>query len=247
MERIVIMGATSGIGLRVAVRLALKGCRVGVAGRKAEVLDRLKQKFPDLVETEVIDITQADAPERLSALISKLGGMDTYFHVSGVGYENPRLDPTESLKVVETNVTGFVRMIDAAYAYFRDFNPHGHIAAVTSVAGTRGIGQMAAYCSSKKFDQTYLEALEQLARSQGLHLKFTDIRPGWIHTPLIEADRHFPMAMTLDYAVPRIMRSLDSPSRVSYIDWRWRMASALMRIVPGCLWSRIAIPLYTQK
>lgn len=247
MKKVVIMGATSGIGLRVAVKLALRGCKVGVAGRKADVLDRLKQKFPDLVETEVIDITQADAPGRLADLIAKLGGMDTYFHVSGVGYENPRLDPAESLKVVETNVTGFVRMVDAAYAYFRDFNPRGHIAAVTSVAGTRGIGQMAAYCSSKKFDQTYLEALEQLSRSQGLHLKFTDIRPGWIRTPLIEDDREFPMAMSLDYAVPRIMRSLDAQSRVSYIDWRWRLACALMRMVPRSLWSRITIPLYTQK
>lgn len=238
------MGATSGIGLQVAVRLALMGWKVGAAGRNKDVLERLKAKFPDNVVTEAIDITRADATGSLGDLIDRLGGMDTYFHVSGIGYENPRLDPDVSLRTVETNVVGFVRMIDAAYAYFRDFNPYGHIAAVTSVAGSRGIGQMSAYCASKSFDQTYLEALRQLANSQGLHLTITDIRPGWIHTPLIEKDRSYPMAMSLDYAAPRIIRSLQGMASVSYIDWRWRCASALMRLVPDCIWNRLSIPLY---
>lgn len=244
MKKIVIMGATSGIGLRVAVKLAFLGWKVGAAGRKTKVLERLKEKFPSNIEIQTIDITKADAPGLLADLIDKLGGMDTYFHVSGIGYENPRLDPAVSLRTVETNVTGFVRMIDAAYAYFRDFNPNGHIAAVTSVAGTRGIGQMAAYSSSKKFDQTYLNALEQLSHSQGLNLKFTDIRPGWVRTPLIEADRQFPMEMNVDYTTDLILGSIKRKDRTSYIDWRWRAASAMMRIVPQCLWARLNIPLY---
>lgn len=244
MKKIVIMGATSGIGLRLAVKFAFMGWKVGAAGRKTEVLDRLKEKFPTNIEIETIDITKDDAPGQLGDLIKKLGGMDTYFHISGVGYENPRLDPAISLRTVETNVTGFVRMVDAAYAYFRDFNPNGQIAAVTSVAGTRGIGQMSAYSSSKKFDQTYLESLEQLARSQGLGIKFTDIRPGWVRTPLIEADRKFPMEMTVDYASDIIMRSVCRKDRVSYVDYRWRCVCALMRLVPRCLWSRLSIPLY---
>ncbi len=241
------MGATSGIGLQVAIRLALMGWKVGAAGRNSEALRRLKARFPESVETETIDITADDAPGRLGDLIAKLGEMDTYFHVSGVGYENPRLDPAVTLRTIETNVTGFARMIDAAYAYFRDFNPHGHIAAVTSVAGTRGIGPMAAYSSSKKFGQTYLEALRQLACSQGLHLKITDIRPGWIHTPLIDKDKIYPMAMTLDYATPRIVSSLLRKSAVSYIDWRWRIACALMRLVPACLWQRLPLRLYKER
>lgn len=246
MNKIVIMGATSGIGLRVAVKLAFMGWKVGAAGRNVKVLDRLKEKFPTNIEVEKIDITKDDAPGLLADLIDKLGGMDTYFHVSGIGYENPRLDPAVSLRTVETNVVGFVRMIDAAYAYFRDFNPNGQIAAVTSVAGTRGIGQMSAYSSSKKFDQTYLNALEQLARSQGLRIKFTDIRPGWVRTPLIEADRKFPMEMTVDYAADIITRSVCKKSRVSYVDYRWRAACMLMKLIPQRLWSRLNIPLYKE-
>lgn len=237
------MGATSGIGLRVAVKLAMRGCKVGVAGRKTHIMEALKKRFPESIEWEEIDVTKREAPKKLSALIDKIGGMDTYLHVAGIGYANPELQPDEELKTVKTNVEGFTRMIDAAYAYFRDNGGCGHIAAVTSVAGTRGIGAIAAYSASKKFDQAYLEALDQLSRSAGLDIKFTDIRPGWIRTPLLSPDQEYPMTMSLQYAVPRIIASLGSCCRANYIDWRWAIMAGLMKLVPGCLWVRLNIPI----
>lgn len=243
MKRIVIMGATSGIGLRVAVKFALRGYKVGVAGRNAKALEALKRRFPENVEHETIDITHADAPARLNALIDRLGGMDTYFHASGIGYSNPQLEPRAEISTVKTNVEGFTRMIDAAYAYFRDNRRPGHIAAISSVAGTRSIGQLAAYSSAKKYNQTYLEALDQLARSQGLEIKFTDLRPGWISTPLISPDIKYPCTMTTAYAANRIIESLDAPWRVNYIDWRWAVIAGIMKLVPPCLWVRLDIPI----
>ena len=87
-KRIVIMGATSGIGLAVAERLLADGCRLGIAGRNAESLRQLEQRWPGQVVYSEIDITEDKAVGRLEDLISRLGGMDTYFHISGVGYEN---------------------------------------------------------------------------------------------------------------------------------------------------------------
>lgn len=243
MKRIVIMGATSGIGLRVAVKFALRGYKVGVAGRNTKVLEAFKKRFPENVEYETVDITRADAPAKLNALIDKLGGMDTYFHASGIGYSNPLLVPAAETATIKTNVEGFTRMIDAAYAYFRDNGIHGHIAAISSVAGTRGIGQLAAYSSAKKYNQAYLEALDQLARSQKLDIKFTDLRPGWISTPLISRDIKYPCTMTTAYAANRIIESLDAPWRVNYIDWRWALISGIMKLVPPCLWVRLDIPI----
>lgn len=243
MKRIVIVGATSGIGLKVAVKLALQGHRVGVAGRKTNVMKSLKRHFPEQVEWEEIDVTKGDGPKHLLRLIEKLGGMDCYFHVAGIGFVNPELKPDEELATVRTNAEGFVRMIDCAYSYFRDeCGGRGHIAAITSVAGTRGIGPLAAYSATKKFGQAYLEALDQLSRSKGMHIKFTDIRPGWIRTPLLDADEEYPMTMTLSYAAPRIIKSLSRRCRVNYIDWRWGMVAGLMKMVPPCLWVRLRIP-----
>ncbi len=245
MKKIIILGATSGIGLKVAERLAQKGHMVGAAGRKHEVLKKLKKTYPDNIETEVIDITENDAPKKLDSLIKKLGGMDTYFHVAGIGYENAAVNTKEDLQTVKTNVEGFVRMIDTAFHYFKNRGRGGHIAAVTSVAGVRGIGPLAAYSASKSFNQTYLEALDQLSHNQNLGIKFTDVRPGWIRTPLLNPTQDYPMTMSLDYAAPRIMCSLRRPWRTTYVDCRWAIAATLMRLVPPCLWRRIRIPVYT--
>lgn len=242
MKHIVIMGATSGIGLRVAEIYATAGWRVGVAGRKDDVMKELQTRFPKQVEWEHIDITRKDSVTRLENLIKKLGGMDIYFHVSGIGFQNPAVITDEEVATVETNVVGFTRMIDTAFRYFRDVNSRkGHIAAVTSIAGTKGIGELASYSSSKKFQQTYLQALEQLSHMQELDIKFTDIRPGWIRTPLLDPDREYPMTMELEGVVPQIIRALINKTRMVVIDRRWAVGYQLWRMIPERLWANMDI------
>lgn len=241
-KRIVILGATSGIGFESARRLASRGWRVGAAGRNAEALRNLQREFPDNVEWERIDITAPDAPALLERLIGKLGGMDTYFHVAGIGYSSTSLSPEAELATVETNVAGFTRMIDAAFLYFAKQNGgRGHIAAITSVAGTKGIGDLAAYSASKRFQQTYLTALNQLSRSKGMKIKFSDMRPGWVKTPLLRQDGKYNLEMSVPYATRRILNALSRKKRVSVIDWRWAIVVALMRLVPNALWVRLPI------
>ncbi|MDE6417756.1 MAG: SDR family NAD(P)-dependent oxidoreductase [Duncaniella sp.] len=239
-KKIVIMGATSGIGLAVAERLAAKGYRIGAAGRNEEALRRLAAKYPGMVVWHQIDVTRTECVTGLRKLIDKLGGMDVYFHVSGVYYPNPALDHTLDAATVRTNVWGFTQMVDAAFCYFRDeHRGRGRIAAVTSVAGTKGIGPMASYSASKRFQNTYLTALDQLARSQGLKIRVTDIRPGWVSTPLLEAGQKYPMLMPLDYAARKVTRAVRRGGRVAYVDWRWRLLVGLWRLVPDPIWVRI--------
>ena len=76
MKRIVIIGATSGIGKETALLFARRGWRVGAAGRRENLLMQLKASMPAAFETQVLDVTATDAPEQLDQLIRKLGGMD---------------------------------------------------------------------------------------------------------------------------------------------------------------------------
>lgn len=239
MKKIVIMGASSGIGLRVAEEFASRGIKVGLAARHTEAMRKLKQKYPDTVEYMSIDITHANSPHLLGELIEKIGGMDIYFHVAGIGYENLSLDPQREVDIISTNAGAFARMLSTVYRYFRDKGINGRIAAVTSVAGTNGIGRLSAYSASKKCAQTYMVALEQLANAEKARIRFTDIRPGWIRTPLLLPDVKYPMEMDLDYAVPLIIRAIVKAPRVAYIDARWEILASLWQCVPDALWTRM--------
>lgn len=242
-KKILIMGATSGQGLRCAVIFALAGWKVGAAGRNESVLKRLKAKFPRQIETEVIDVTKDDAPKHLQSLIQKMGGMNIYFHVAGVQFINPELMLSQELTTLDTEVMGFSRMIVTAYHYFKATGDEGQIAAITSVGGTRGTGPIASYSAGKKFGQAYLEAIDQLAHLKKVNISVTDIRPGWIRTPLELAELNYPMNMTMKYAVPKIIDAILRKKRVAIIDWRWALLYHLWRNIPGCLWVRMNPPI----
>lgn len=144
MTKVVIIGASSGIGLEVARLLLAEGYQLGVAARREDRLHALKQEAPDRVVTATIDVTAEDAAQRLRALIDKLGGMDLFFYASGIGKQNRTLTPDIELNTVNTNGMGFTRMIGEAYRYFAE-RGEGHIAAITSIAGTKGLGPAPSY------------------------------------------------------------------------------------------------------
>lgn len=241
-RKIMIMGATSGIGLELTRCLAGKGWTVGAAGRRTEALDSLVRSYPGKVIPARINIGDPEASEAMKALAEKMGGMDIYCHLAGTGYDNPSLDPSMEMLTVKTNVEGFTRMTGAAYRWMRDSNSgRGRIAAVTSVAGTDGIGMMASYSASKSYQQAYLRALDQLSRLEHQDIRITDIRPGWIRTPLLDGQTAATMEMTLPYAVKRIARAIIRGKRVAVIDWRWNLLAGLWRLVPHWLWVKLPV------
>lgn len=138
MGKAVVLGASSGIGRAFAERLISEGWSVGTGSRRTELLEELRKAAPDRVFTESIDVRESGAEEALLGLIGKLGGMDLLFYAPGVGHQNPDLDPEIELSTVETNALGFTRIIGAAYRYMAGHGG-GHIAAVSSIAGFRGL------------------------------------------------------------------------------------------------------------
>ena len=74
-----------------------------------------------------------------------------------------------------------------------------------------------------------------------MHIRFTDIRPGWVRTPLLDNNQNYPMIMQLPYAVKRIIKAVRHNRRVAVIDWRWNLLVGLWRLVPDCIWVRLPI------
>lgn len=234
------MGASSGIGLAVCRLLLERGWHVGVAARRGGILEGIRASAPDRVQTMTIDVTDDGAAGRLGCLIEKLGGMDLYFHASGVGRQNMALDMDVEMATVATNAVGFTRMVGAAYRYFAGCG-RGHIAVVSSVAGVRGLGPAPSYSATKAFQNVYIQALEQQSATRGLDIAFTDIRPGFVATPLLGDGRGYPMLMDVGRVARHIVRAIERKSHVCIIDWRYRLLVALWRMMPSWLWRRMRL------
>jgi short-subunit dehydrogenase len=238
-KKIIIMGATSGIGLEVARLFHQQGHIIAIAGRRMDNLQRISTELANCPYAQ-IDVTDTQAPTRLQELIEDLGGMDIYLHVSGIGKQNRQLDTDVELAIVETNALGFTRLVNHAWHYFRT-QDSGHIAAVSSIAGTKGLGAAPSYSATKRYCNTYLEALAQLANMQGLNIHFTDIRPGFVNTELLSSSFHYPMMMQPVHVAHQIVKGILSRKRTVTIDWRFRLLVFFWRLIPSCLWVRLKV------
>ena len=261
-KKAIVMGATSGIGMEVAKLLAAKGWQVGIAGRRIERLQALISQS-GITCYQQIDVTSPDAPAQLQELIDKLGGMDLYFHSSGIGWQNNTLDIEKELKTVETNGLGFTRMVDTAFNWFaaqsstptnksklsvpeskKKKSNHAYqnfrIACITSIAGTKGLGAAPAYSATKRFQNHYLECLSQQARMRHLPIAITDIRPGFVKTDLI-AGSSYPLQLKPEDVAKHIVNAIENGKEVKVIDWRYDILVFLWRLIPRWLWTRLRI------
>ncbi len=235
MSKAVIVGASSGIGLEVARLFIQRGWTVGVAARRLDLLQTI-----GAADVEQIDVTSADAPDKLMQLVERMGGMDLFFYASGIGKQNRELTPDIELATVETNGMGFTRMMGCAYRYFAQ-QGRGHIAAITSIAGTKGLGPAPAYSATKAMQNVYLQALEQQANARKLDIRFTDICPGFVDTALLSGSFHYPMMLKPQAVAREIVSAVEHNKHIRVIDWKYRLLTALWRRIPRCIWRKIKL------
>lgn len=243
----IIIGATSGIGREVAEQLAAQGVRLGLAGRRIELLRELQERYGhERISIVQMDVTAPSATEALDNLLDEVGAPDVLLFASGVGKQNPELEEEREINTVNTNCGGMVRIVDHFINYVKrttEYNKghKAHIAVITSVAGTMGMGQAPAYSASKSMQSAYIVALAQHVRMQRIPATFTDIRPGFVATELLNPAKHYPMLMTKAEAARHIIRGIERRKRIVIFDWRFRCIVALWCLIPRWLWERITI------
>ena len=235
MGNAIVIGASSGIGREVAKLLIAEGWTVGVAARRVELLQTL-----GAAAVEPIDVTTETATGHLRSLIYKTGGMNLFFYASGIGKQNRELKEDIELATVQTNGLGFTRMIGEAYRYFAE-QGQGHIAAITSIAGTKGLGPAPSYSATKAMQNVYLQALEQQAHARGLEIRFTDIRPGFVDTALLSGDFKYPMMLRPDRVAKDIVSAIKGRKHIRVVDWKYRLLTALWRRIPRWVWRRLRL------
>lgn len=240
MKRAIVIGASSGIGREVAKLLLADGWLVGIAARREDLLMEVKAINPGMIEVMRIDVTAADAQERLLELAKRLGGVNLFMYCSGVGKQNPELDTGVELTTADVNVKGFTAMVDTIFNYMAE-NLGGDIAVISSIAGTKGLGVAPSYSATKAFQNTYIQALEQLSNMRRLHIRFTDIRPGFVDTDLLSGSGRYPMLMQKEAVAREMLRAVYAHRHVHVIDWRYRLLVFAWRLMPRWLWRRMNI------
>ena len=238
----IIMGATSGSGYEVARILAQRGWKVGVAGRRKDILAKMVAENDGIVAYEVVDVTSAQAVDGMHRLINKLGGMDMYFHSSGIGYQNTDLDADKELKTIETNCLGMAKLTAEAFRYFEQHpETDGQIAVISSIARTKGLGAAPAYSASKRFTSHYLESLCQLTNIRNIrNIHITDIRPGFVKTPLIEGS-NFPMQLDARKVAVSIVNGIERRKPVITINWLYRLLVFFWQMIPRSIWIKMKV------
>jgi short-subunit dehydrogenase len=237
MKKAIIIGASSGIGKELALKLADEGYDVGLTGRRQDLLQDIQQLRPDQFHIDVFDVTAPEFTTKLESLVADLGGLDLFIYSAGIGELNQNLAIELELPTIGVNVKAFNEAIVWAYKYFEN-QKKGHIVAISSIAGLRGGAFAPAYNASKAYQINYLEGLRQKVKKQRLNLTITDVRPGFVATDMMKSDVVF-WVSSAEKAALQINDVIKAKKNVIYVTKRWSIIAGLLKILPRFLYERM--------
>jgi short-subunit dehydrogenase len=236
-KKVIIIGATSGLGKALAVLYAQAGCAVGITGRRSNLLHELQQQYSPHITTACFDVRGNDNIAHLQALIEQMDGMDLFIYNAGYGDPSDTLDWELDKTTYETNVKGFIELVNFAFNYFLQ-QGKGHIAATSSIAAYRGNSLAPAYSASKAFMSVYMEGLHIKATKIKAAVAITDIQPGFLATKMAKADKQF-WVVPLQKAARQIARGIEKKKWRIYISRRWWLIAQLMKWAPSWLYHKV--------
>ncbi len=237
MKKIIIVGATSGIGRELAKLYANAGWLVGATGRRQDLLYTLQLEYPNQVITECFDVMSSDRISHVESLIEKLEGLDLLIYNSGFGDVSEKLDLEVDRITVDTNVNGFLEIVNFAFNYFVQ-QGHGQLATTSSLASIRGNSFAPAYSASKAFQSVYFEGLHMKAKKMNAGVYVTDIQPGFVDTKMAKGNARFWVAPP-EKAAQQIYNAIEKKKWRVYVTRRWRIVAKVMKWMPDFIYHRI--------
>ena len=240
-----LTGASSGIGEGLALAMSERGATLGLAARRKELLDDLAdrcRRFDTHVRTFPLDVTDEEALyQAADDMRSEFGRIDILIANAGIGgndEETRAYTPRAVRKVVDTNLIGAVNAVHAVVSQMRE-RGSGHIVAISSLAGFRGLPKSAAYSASKAGMTAFFESVRLDVKHSGVDV--TIIQPGFIKTPLTSGRANkMPFLMELEDAIPLFLKAIEQKKKFAAFPWQLATIVRAGKFMPAWLYDRIA-------
>ena len=245
MKRTLLVGATSAIGEHVARRLATSDSAMYLTGRDTARLNAiagdLGVRGAGLVKTEQLDLSEEGGTRGLvSRAVETLGGLDTVIYAAGQLLDQANLN-RESQRLHETmdvNAVSAMILLNEAGGFF-EYQRHGQIVAIGSVAGDRGRASNYAYGAAKGALEIFMSGLRQRLSKSGVAVLL--VKPGFVDTPMTAAFKKGPLWATPDRIASDIVRAMQTGNRVIYTPWYWRWIMLAIRLIPESIFTRLQL------
>ena len=230
-----LTGASSGIGEALARHYAAQGAVLGLAARRGEALQRLRDALPGKSEAYALDVRDlAQLNAAAGDFMAKHGVPDLVIANAGVSH-GTLTEQAEDIEVfreiLDINVTGMVNTFHPFVSAMRVAG-RGILAGVASVAGYRGLPGAGAYSASKAAAINYLESLRVELRGSGVRV--ATVCPGYIATPMTAKNPYpMPFIIPADDFARRFARAIASGKDYAVIPWQMAIVAKLLRSLPN--------------
>jgi len=238
-RKVLILGATSAIAAEVAQVCARRGDRLFLIGRDPVKLDALVASLGDaVVGHERADLNETQlASARVRRAITALGGLDRALIAHGYLGDQPRSerDVDYARQIIDTNFVSAVALLMPLAEHFEQ-QGHGHLAAITSVAGERGRPRNYTYGSSKRALTCYLEGLRSRLYRTGVRVH--NIKLGPVETPMSAGHPQNFLWGEKRRVADGIVRTMERRWHVAYLPRSWALVMAIVRALPEFVFQR---------
>ena len=233
--RVLIIGASSGIGKELSFRYASLGNEVIAVARRMPLLQELAHTNPN-IQVAPCDVADLEGSQALLTQVFA-SPIDLAILCSGVGDLNPDLDFAIERPTLDINVIGWTFFADFIYKQFEE-QQYGHLAVISSCGGLRGEPMAPAYSASKAFQINYTEALCKKAFKSKLPIVVTDIRPGLVNTRMAKGEGLF-WVMPVEKVAVQIMTAIAKKKAVAIVTKRWAILHWIMKHLPRSIYKRM--------
>ncbi|MEJ7623027.1 MAG: SDR family NAD(P)-dependent oxidoreductase [Pyrinomonadaceae bacterium] len=244
-QTVFLTGASSGIGEALAVEMAKRGATLGLVARRSELLEALAARCEmagGRARVFACDVVDAPALKKAAdAFREEFDGIDVLIANAGIGGNNRETReyaPDAVKTLIDINLLGAVNAVHAVLHAMVE-RRSGHLVAISSLAGFRGLPKSAAYSASKAGMTAFFESVRLDVVHKGIDV--TIIQPGFIRTPLTAGrEAKMPFLMDLDDAIPHFIRAIEHRKRFAAFPWQLATIVRAGKFMPAWLYDRVA-------